>query len=67
MPKSFFCELLLTHTFVEMPVLVYGYVLKIRLRGFPDSLNVSVRKEKLGMKLRLLVEQLDKWIYHQMR
>ena len=33
-----------------MPVLIYGYVFKTELRGFPEGLDVSVReREKLHM------------------
>lgn len=44
--SHFFCELL-PYTFEEMPVLVYGYVLKIRLRGSPGELNVNLRGKKV--------------------
>lgn len=33
-----------------MPVLIYGYVFKIELRGFPEGLNMNVwEKKKLQM------------------
>ena len=44
-----------------MPVLIYGYVFKIELRGFPEGLNMNAwEKKKLQMNPSLFVWAIRK-------